>query len=381
MKDPVSRTRHRALWVSAGGKARETMTAEGTPIPGTTLSKLRLPTRWLGTNVFPVDQQIPVWQAYNAPLVEFKPLDDERPGLDASVKIWQKNAILMVNLTCQRSHLQRYSVRFRPSKEEYLILRFGRAGRMVGRIGSEPSDFRPGDIHLFDIRHSFQALSDGVDQISLYLPYDEVGYDPSRDPSHLIFRAESSTNLLIKTAIEVIYDQLPSTPAADASALMTGLSGMLRGILSAGRVPEGSQDAYERLRTQTIQQYILENLTAPGLSAAMLVKKFGASRATIYRAFEQSGGIAKYIQDHRLEQAKWDLLNGNAERGIVRAVAEKYGFQDTANFTRAFRRKFDAAPRDMLATVAAGHAGNAVSAEDLDQISSEILRLSDLLSP
>jgi hypothetical protein len=120
--------------------------------PEDPLSKMRLPTRSLSTKDHPVERQIPVWQTYNAPLVEFTPLDDDTPGLTAGVDIWDSQSLLVVNLTCQRPDGQRYSVAFRPSDEEYLILRFGRSGRMVDRIGDEPADFLPGDVHLF--RHS-----------------------------------------------------------------------------------------------------------------------------------------------------------------------------------------------------------------------------------
>lgn len=209
------------------------------------LSDIRLPTRSLATSAYPLDQQIPIWQAYNAPLVEFTPLDDDTAGLNATVEIWNSQSLLVVNLICQRPGGQRYSVTFRPSHEEYLILRFGRAGRMVGRIGDEPMDFLPGDVHLFDIRHPFQALTDGVDQISLYIPYGDIGYDPVRDASHLVFRAGSPANLLIKSAIQVIYSQLPETNPSNVSALMTGICGMLRGILASERPPEGSQAAFE----------------------------------------------------------------------------------------------------------------------------------------
>ena len=343
------------------------------------LSEMRLPARSLDTSSIDVADQIEVWQGYNAPLVEFRPIDDGRPGLDAAVRIWQTRSLLLIDLKCQRPDSQRYLVNFKPSKEEYLILRYGRAGAMMGRIGDDPMDFHPGDVHLFDIRHPFQALSSGVDQISLYLTYNEIGYDPSRDPPHMVFRAGSPTNALIRSTLEVIHGQLPDTTAADAAVMTTGLCGMLKGIIASGRVDEGSRASFEKLRTEAIRRFILENLTDKDLNAENLSRQFGASRATIYRAFEDCGGIARFISDHRLDRAKWDLINGGARRGLVRTVAERYGFNDTGNFNRAFRRRFDMTPTELVGDYAAEEPVPADLAEPQVHAATDTLRLSSLL--
>jgi AraC-like DNA-binding protein len=194
-----------------------------------------------------------------------------------------------------------------------------------------------------------------------------------------VFRAGNPANLLIKTAVEVIYAQLPDTDASDALALMTGICGMLKGILSKERPPEGSQAAFEKLRAQSIQRYILENLMDPDLNTEALTGRFAASRATIYRAFEPFGGVARYISEHRLERAKWELMTGNGKRGVVRAIAEKYGCHDTGNFNRAFRRKFNASPRELMGDVITSQAGNTIAAAILDPESHDILKLSDFI--
>lgn len=355
------------------------MPPDPTSRKGANLSEMRLPARSLDTRGIDVKDQIRVWQNYNAPLVEFRPIDDGRPGLDAAVRIWQTQSLLLIDLQCRRPDEQRYLVNFKPSKEEYLILRFGRAGTMMGRIGDDPMDFHPGDVHLFDIRHPFQALSSGVDQVSLYLTYDEIGYDPSRDPPHMVFRAGSPTNALIRSTLEVIHGQLPDTTAADAAVMTTGLCGMLKGILASGRVDEGSRASFEKLRTDAIRRFILENLTDTDLNAESLSRQFGASRATIYRAFEDCGGIARFISDNRLDRAKWDLINGGARRGLVRAVAERYGFNDTGNFNRAFRRRFDMTPTELVGGYAAEDAAPAETSAPISEAEADTLRLSSLL--
>lgn len=71
------------------------------------------------------------------------------------------------------------------------------------------------------------------------------------------------------------------------------------------------------------------------------------SRSRLYAAFTGDDGVAAKIRDARLDRAYRRLA---AVRGRVQvaSVMTSCGFTDAAPFSRAFRRRFELAPRNLL---------------------------------
>jgi AraC-like DNA-binding protein len=95
-----------------------------------------------------------------------------------------------------------------------------------------------------------------------------------------------------------------------------------------------------------VMQYINANLHDPELGPAKLTEVFGLSRASLYRMFEQEGGVAELIRTRRLTGAAIQLgAPGGRERRISE-IAREWGFADDSSFSRAFRSHFGLAPSD-----------------------------------
>ena len=84
----------------------------------------------------------------------------------------------------------------------------------------------------------------------------------------------------------------------------------------------------------------------------MLAERFSMSRATLYRLFEDFGGVRHYIQMRRLLQAYRSLARMR-EGDRIGAIALRFGFSDQAAFSRAFRAAYGLSPRE-VATIARG---------------------------
>ncbi|MEU7813287.1 AraC family transcriptional regulator [Pseudonocardia sp. NPDC049154] len=94
----------------------------------------------------------------------------------------------------------------------------------------------------------------------------------------------------------------------------------------------------------TMQRFVLENLTDPGLSVDTIARRFGVSGRYVTRVFAEAGQPppATFLRDERLRRAAH--LLGREHRPTVAAVAARCGFADTTTFTRAFRRRYGVAP-------------------------------------
>ena len=113
-----------------------------------------------------------------------------------------------------------------------------------------------------------------------------------------------------------------------------GLSGNARAALRAA--------VYEQVR-----RYVEANLHDPGLSPESVLASLRLSRASVYRLFEYEGGLAAYIRSRRLRRAADELVR--FPHVEVQDIASGLGFNDASSFTRAFRRAFDIAPRELHA--------------------------------
>jgi AraC-like DNA-binding protein len=94
-----------------------------------------------------------------------------------------------------------------------------------------------------------------------------------------------------------------------------------------------------------VRRYVENNLHDPDLSPDSVLASLHLSRASVYRLFEHEGGLAAYIRNRRLRMAADELVR--FPHMAVQDIAAGLGFNDASSFTRAFRRAFDIAPREL----------------------------------
>lgn len=94
-----------------------------------------------------------------------------------------------------------------------------------------------------------------------------------------------------------------------------------------------------------IERRLLENLDLPDGDA--LARFANVSRATLYRAFDLDGGVARYIQVRRLHHARTALARRRDGVPNVAEVGYRYGFTSPSHFSRQFRQYFGYSPSDV----------------------------------
>jgi AraC-like DNA-binding protein len=119
---------------------------------------------------------------------------------------------------------------------------------------------------------------------------------------------------------------------AAAFSRQAGLSGNARAAVRAA--------VYGQVR-----RYVEVNLHDPDLTPESVLASLHLSRSSVYRLFEHEGGLAAYIRSRRLLTAADELVRFPGLS--VHDIASGLGFNDASSFTRAFRRAFDIAPREL----------------------------------
>lgn len=109
--------------------------------------------------------------------------------------------------------------------------------------------------------------------------------------------------------------------------------------------PQIAPPAKATMLRNRAEEEIERRLGTEKITAEMLCRRLGVSRADLFAAFEGEGGVQKYALAARLERARAAL--GDLHRSEpVGDIAHRFGFSDASHLSRTFRARFGMTPRD-----------------------------------
>ncbi|WPZ33987.1 helix-turn-helix domain-containing protein [Thalassobaculum sp. OXR-137] len=168
-----------------------------------------------------------------------------------------------------------------------------------------------------------------------------------------LFPLDTTPGRLLADFMMSLRETLPKASAADAPLLSKALFGLLQVLVADGE--PHAIDARDGALT-AVQRYIEMNLGNPDLGVASICAKYRMSRATLYRLFQDKGGVQGYIRRRRL-MACFQALSSESQmkRGIF-DIGLEYGFTSPSHFTTRFRDEFGMTPSEVRESAQAHHA-------------------------
>ncbi len=113
------------------------------------------------------------------------------------------------------------------------------------------------------------------------------------------------------------------------------------------RVLQSSRSSVKAGHLARVEQYLRRNLADPSMSAQEVAAACGISVRYLHYLFEETGWtVTQWIREHRLERAHEILLQA-AGRVSIAQLAYQVGFNDHAQFSKAFRKKYDCTPSQL----------------------------------
>ena len=111
----------------------------------------------------------------------------------------------------------------------------------------------------------------------------------------------------------------------------------------ARKRPSATQAAILNRICQTIER----KLEDPELTPARVAQAEGISERYLQKLFEGAGdNFTHYVRERRLQRAWPDLSNPAEAHQSISEIAYRYGFGDSAHFSRTFRHRFGLSPRE-----------------------------------
>lgn len=236
------------------------------------------------------------------------------------------------------------------TRVNHFIVQFYRSGSFHVTLEGERVEVPPGCIAFFDLSRPCMIEADKVDNLSLTVP-PEMLVPLVADPHGihgLVLRPDSEANAALTMHLANLWERLPDMTPDKAQEEAQSLGAMLAAVIGVQANRRSKARAHLRkIQFGAICRWIDENLGNPSLGPADITRKFYITRPTLYRLFEQRGGIMKYILERRLEKVFHDLADQSRPPEKIGPIIERWGLRDHTSAGRAFRSYFGVTPRQV----------------------------------
>lgn len=206
---------------------------------------------------------------------------------------------------------------------------------------------RPGFITITDHLHEFRGSHHMAIGETIFIPRHLLGLPEHSPIGPIVISADSLHGEILSKEMDRFFQPGTDGEYRDSFSDDTFLHAT-SSVIGYNRHPTSERAGWWRARNDLIRKYIESHLGDQTLLPAQICNLFNLSRATLYRMFEDDGGVRRFIQDRRLHSAIWDLAEGGTRRGRLTRVSEKWGFSSNANFNRAVKTAFGMPPGALL---------------------------------
>ena len=217
--------------------------------------------------------------------------------------------------------------------------------------GGEPEIVPAGQLILAPRAADWQMqFQRGLRAVILAVPADAFRgrkLPPLADCTPRVFDADGLADVLARTvqaaatALERLSEPEWEAVAQSAADLLLVLSAEL----TANRTDSSSSRA---ALLQRIYATIERSIGSEDTSIAEVAQAEGISERYLQKLFESTGeSFSHYVRERRLQRAWHDLANPAEAAVPISEVAYRYGFSDSAHFSRLFRERFGLPPREL----------------------------------
>jgi len=201
-----------------------------------------------------------------------------------------------------------------------------------------------GDVEIIDYVRPFRSAAADYANLMIVIARDSV---PAAllavEPHGLIFRRASGAARLIGAAMREFYAQADGLTVSEAEAAVEGIVALTTACARARLA--GDEADHVKSRRKSAMDFIDAHLGNAQLGPDEIAQAVNLSRASLYRLLATEGGIRTVLLKRRLDQALQLMLADNTEERSLADIAKRCGFGGMSQFSRAFRARFGAPPR------------------------------------
>lgn len=210
---------------------------------------------------------------------------------------------------------------------------------------------RAGDVAIYDTARPYTlAFGDEFRNLVVMVPKPLLDVPPELVAEITATRLPRDTpmGMIVAQTIPHIPGAMLGSPAIMRHRLARTTVELLSAHIAATLGEERIEKDPKRVMVRRIKEYIEDRLQDPALSPASIAAAHFLSTRRMHGLFQgEDTTIAAHIREQRLERCRVDLLNPAFADLPVSAISAKWGFTDSAHFSRSFRSQFGRSPREL----------------------------------
>lgn len=303
----------------------------------------------LSTDLVEPDLRTEVWREITRPFFE----TTQHPGgtetqLEGSLRSQAIGSLLIGPTSFNHQQYGRDRRTILQGGLDHYLLQLFVAGTLEGDCDGQSISVGPGDICAFDLSRPFRSRVRTGSTVSVVLPRERVDRAAGGRSLHgAVLKAGAPITRLLANFIASLSDLAADMDSADVLAVEAAAIDLLvSGLVHHAPQAAFGEPALANVLRRSVLEFIDANLSRLDLGPALLMLRFGVSRAHLYRMFAADGGVAKVVRERRLDAAHRELARpGSAPRSITQ-IAYDLGFSSSGQFLRAFRARFEMTPSE-----------------------------------
>lgn len=209
---------------------------------------------------------------------------------------------------------------------------------------------QPGDMTIYDatLAHRVQCPDD-FSKLIVAIPRDVfrqhiAGLDQCMA---LRIQGHAGSGLIAAHFLRALAGQIGQLNSEEFAALSEHALDLLALAIASVRPAKIALSGGRAMAFNRIKAFIEQNLQDTGLDTAMVSRFSGLSARAINALFAgENTSLMRYVWKRRLEHCRGDMLNPLYAGRQLSEIAFRWGFNEAAHFSRAFKRQFGCAPRD-----------------------------------
>jgi AraC-like DNA-binding protein len=322
-------------------------------------------------------KRMEAWRDWFYPIFDISSDERSTTKFCAENKVWDIGGILLSSAAAPATRVTRGRLNISRAPADHWVITYNRRGETTIATDKTTLHAATSVPFLWSLGDKTSSVRTSIDRVQLLLPRDMF-----RDIAPLL---DASRGSVLNTPLGKMLGDYMIFLESHLGAVATGdlprLTEAVRGMVAACVAPtaeraEVAASEIEHGRRERVCRLIHSRLRSPLLTPAMICEIAGISRSQLYRLFEQSGGVLRYMQRQRLLQS-YALLSDPENEQPVLSIAESFCFENASSFSRAFRKEFGHSPSEIKS---AAVAGMPFSTGMQRQRTAEIQRFSNLLT-